>query len=279
MATEADAKAKTTATYNAAADFFDNPANTFWERFGRRTIERLHLRRGQTVLDVCCGSGASAIRAAEVVGPEGAVLGVDLAENLLQLARSKARARGFPNAEFRVGDMLALGVPEASFDAVVCVFGIFFVAEMAAAVRELWRVVRPGGKLAITTWGPRFFEPVTTVYWNAIREVRPDLYKGFNPWDRICDPPALRAILEEGGVEEAEIVAESGSHPLVSPEDWWIAVLGSGFRGTIEQLDGAAREHVRATCLAYVTRSDIRAVEANVVYAIATKPQPTNGSA
>src|SRR5262245_22757198 len=162
MPTQEDPAGKARATYNAAADRYDDPANAFWDRFGRATIERLRLEQGARVLDVCCGSGASAIPAAERVGPEGAVLGIDLAENLLELARRKARARGLGNLEFRVADMLDLGLGERKFDAVVCVFGIFFVADMARAVRELWRVVRPGGKLAVTTWGPRLFEPAST---------------------------------------------------------------------------------------------------------------------
>jgi len=62
------ARQKAATTYNAAADFFDHPANTFWARFGRRTIEYLGLKAGDRVLDVCCGSGASAIPAAEMVG-------------------------------------------------------------------------------------------------------------------------------------------------------------------------------------------------------------------
>ena len=90
-----DAKIKAAATYNAAADFFDHPSNTFWERYGRQTIKHLQLSRGARVLDVCCGSGASVLPAAEVVGPTGSVTGVDLAENLLQLARAKATQRGF----------------------------------------------------------------------------------------------------------------------------------------------------------------------------------------
>jgi ubiquinone/menaquinone biosynthesis C-methylase UbiE len=151
---DAAAKARAAATYNAAADHYDDPANAFWERFGRRTIERLSLAPGARVLDVCCGSGASALPAAERVGPAGDVLGVDLAGDLLALARAKAAARGLRNAEFRLGDMLDLGVPAASFDAVVCVFGIFFVPDVAAAVRALWRCVRPGGRLAVTTLGP-----------------------------------------------------------------------------------------------------------------------------
>src|SRR5215468_3047289 len=151
MVTPADAKAKATATYNSAADSYDDPANTFWERFGRSTIERLRLPPGARVLDVCCGSGASALPAAAMVGPTGSVLGVDVAERLLELARAKAAARGLANAQFRFGDMLDLRLPESHFDAVVCVFGIFFVPDMAAAVRSLWKVVRPGGRLAITT--------------------------------------------------------------------------------------------------------------------------------
>ncbi len=267
-----EAKARAAATYNAAADSYDDPANSFWGRFGRRTIERLSLPAGARVLDVCCGSGASALPAAERVGPGGSVLGVDLAAQLLELARAKAAARGLGNVEFKVGDMLDLGLPPGGFDAAVCVFGIFFVPDMAAAVRSLWSQVRPGGRLAITTWGPRFMEPATTAFWDSVRAVRPDLYRGFNPWDRICDPPALLALLQEGGVPSAEVIAEPGTHPIASPEAWWAAVVGSGYRGTLDQLDAAAREQVKRANFDYVRRSGVRSLEANVVYAIADKP-------
>jgi len=267
----ADAKARAVATYNAAADHYDDPANSFWERFGRATIERLRPAVGSRVLDVCCGSGASALPAAEWVGPGGSVLGIDLAENLLELARAKAAKRKLEQTEFRSGDLLDMPLRGERFDAVVCVFGVFFVADMRAAVRALWRAVRPGGKLAVTTWGPHFFEPSTTAFWNAVREVRPDLFKGFNPWDRICDPQALPALLRDSGVENAEIVAEAGSHPIRSPEAWWSAVLGSGYRGTVDQLNAAALAFVRESNLRYIRNSGISSVEANVIYAFAEK--------
>lgn len=266
-----DAKARAAATYNAASDSYDDQANAFWARFGRLTIERIGLTAGERVLDVCCGSGASALPAAEIVGPSGSVTGVDLSERLLNLARGKAQARGLGNVDFRLGDLLALDVPADHFDAVVCVFGVFFVPDIPAAIRSLWRAVRPGGRLAITTWGPRFFEPANTAFWNSIRDVRADLYKGFNPWDRITEPASLRAVLEDGGVRGAEIVAEAGEHPIASPDAWWAAVLGSGYRGTFEQLDTAQCERVRAANLDYIRRSGITAVEANVVYAFARK--------
>ena len=85
-----DAQRRAAFTYNAAADFYDASPLSFWDYFGRRTIELLSLPIGSRVLDVCCGTGASALPAAETVGPAGEVVGVDLARELLKLARAKA---------------------------------------------------------------------------------------------------------------------------------------------------------------------------------------------
>jgi len=263
-------------TYNAAADCFDASALSFWDYFGRRTIELALLPIGSRVLDVCCGTGASALPAAEAVGPNGRVIGVDLAKQLLELARTKAIQRNLGNIEFEVGDMLSMRFPVASFDAVVCVFGIFFVPDMARAVSELWSRVRPGGKLAVTTWGRNFCEPASSAFWSSIKNVRPDLYKGFNPWDRINDPTGLRKIFDETGVASPTISAENRLHPISSADDWWAIVLGSGYRGTIEVLTQAEREKVKQANLAFIRDENISAVETNVLYAVATKPDATN---
>jgi len=263
-------------TYNAAADCFDASPLSFWDYFGRRTIELALLPIGSRVLDVCCGTGASALPAAEAVGPKGHVIGVDLAKQLLELARTKAIQRNLGNIEFEVGDMLSMRFPVASFDAVVCVFGIFFVPDMPRAVSELWSRIRPGGKLSVTTWGPNFCEPASDAFWRSIKEVRPDLYKGFNPWDRIDNPASLAKILDEGGVASPKIIAENRLHPINSAEDWWTIVLGTGYRGTIEQLTLAEQQKVREANLAFIRDKKISAVETNVLYALATKPETAN---
>jgi ubiquinone/menaquinone biosynthesis C-methylase UbiE len=270
-----EAQRRAAFTYNAAADSYDRSPLSFWNYFGGQTIERLSLPLGSSVLDVCCGAGASALPAAKRVGPRGKVIGVDLAKELLELGRAKAARQDFGNIQFELGDMLSLRFPSESFDAVVCVFGIFFVPDMAKAVRELWRLVRPGGQLAVTTWGPNFFEPANSAFWRSIKDVRTELYKSFNPWDRINNPANLEEILRDGGVEAPKIAAENRLHPINSAEDWWTVVLGSGYRGTIEQLKASERERVKDANLAFIREAKISAIETNVLYALATKSGAT----
>lgn len=271
MLSKQETIAKAETVFNAASDYFDAPALSFWNRFGQQTIDRLSLRQGDRVLDVCCGTGASAIPAAISVGSSGQVLGIDIAQSLLQLARHKSQQQGLENIEFRYGDFENLGLPNESFDAIVCVFGIFFVPDMLAAIRELWRMVRPGGKLAITSWGEKIFEPAYQVFWRAIEAERPDLYKKYTPWDLISEPASLQALLATGGATNVEVFAEAGTHELASPEDWWTMVLGGGLRGTIDQLDPLARERVRQANLNFLRTNEVRSLEVNVLYAIAQK--------
>ncbi|GAA0489167.1 methyltransferase [Paractinoplanes deccanensis] len=260
------------ATYAATVDHFDHPALSFWDRFGRRTVGRIGLRAGDRVLDACCGTGASALPAAHAVGDSGRVLGVDLAEPALALARSKARAQGLTNVEFRVADMEHTRLPSASFDAVICVFGIFFLPDMPAALGELWRLVRPGGTLAVTVWGSAFLEPATTAFWTAVATERLDLVGAFHPWTRVTDPAILSGLFRQAGAATPAVEAEPGTHELAGPEDWWTIVLGTGYRATVEQLTPAAALRVRTATTAWLRRHEVRRLETNVVYAHARKP-------
>lgn len=113
------------------ADHYLLPALGFWDRWGVATVDRLPLASGDAVLDVCCGAGASALPAARAVRATGSVLGLDLAAPLLGLARQRAMTLGLSNVSFRNCDATAAGLESGSFDAVVCVFGVFFAADCA----------------------------------------------------------------------------------------------------------------------------------------------------
>jgi SAM-dependent methyltransferase len=170
--------------------------------------------------------------------------------------------------------METLGFPDASFDAVVCVFAIFFVPDMIKQVRELWRMVRPGGQLAITTWGPRMFEPGSGAWWEAVSKFRPDLVSTASPWERITTPSAVQKLFTDSSIEDVEITAEAGTQTLVSPEDWWTVVLGSGYRWTVEQMNRETVARVREANIEAIKRNGVTSIETNVIYAVASKRSP-----
>jgi ubiquinone/menaquinone biosynthesis C-methylase UbiE len=270
VSTPEDVKARVSFAYNSAADHYDHAANSFWDRFGRRTIERLGIRPGARVLDLCCGSGASALPAAMAAGPEGKVTAVDLAPGLIRLAHAKAQRLGLANIEFRVADLLALGDDTTNaFDDVVCVFGIFFVPDMAAALRAMWDCVRPGGRVAVTTWGKGLFEPVNSAFWEAVRGVRPELFKSFHPWDRLGEPALLHRLFEEAGLPKPEVVLEEASHPIRGDGDVLALLLGTGYRGVIEQFSPPERKRVQDEVTA--ATASVPSIRADVLYATATK--------
>ena len=264
-------------TYAAAADHYLSPSLGFWDRWGSATVSRLPLVDGHTVLDMCCGAGASALPAARAVGRTGRVLGFDIAEPLLHLARQRATAQGLSNASFQKGDATATGLDDESFDAVVCVFGVFFAADMPAFVAEMWRLVRPGGTLAITTWGPEWCEPASGVFWEAVRQLEPQLFRAFNPWDQITTESALADLLTRGGVGGAITEATTGErHHLERAGDFWDIVLGSGYRGTVADLDEHKRDLLRQCVTRELHARGVTALHNDVVFARAVKEGPAS---
>jgi SAM-dependent methyltransferase len=268
---QAEAARRAECAYSAAADHFECPALGFWDRWGEATVARLGLRPGESVLDLCCGAGASALPAARAVGPDGRVLAMDLAAPLLELAQARADREGLANLELRAGDATRTGLPDESFDAVVCVFGVFFADDMPGFVAEMWRLVRPGGTLAVTTWGPGWCDPGTTVFWEAVRDGEPSLVRGFNAWDEITTPDAVSGLFAQAGVDGAAAEAAAGEQPLDRPEEFWDVVLGSGLRATVDALGPERSEVVRERVLATLRARAVTSLRADVVFGTATK--------
>jgi ubiquinone/menaquinone biosynthesis C-methylase UbiE len=128
-----------------------------------RLLELAGVGPGHHVLDVACGTGDPALPAARVVGERGRVLGVDQAPEMVDFARQRARSENITYAEFRVADGEELDVEPGSFDAVTCRWGIMFMPEPWRCLRQAFAALKPGGRIAVSVWGPRERSPFQTV--------------------------------------------------------------------------------------------------------------------
>ena len=263
-----DAAHRAAVIYTAAADTFDSLP--FWHHFGRRTVERLPLRRGEKVIDLCCGSGASAIPAAEMVGAAGSVLGVDITEALVLQARRKAAALGLTHATFQCGNVASLSFPPATFDAVVSVFGLFFIEDMSALLARAWGWLAPGGALAITAWGQDVLAPGEALFWEAALREEPGLDQTSHA-SRLDTPAKLAAVFTGAGLPSPDIATDRWEMPLASPEAFWPVILGTSNRAAYEALEPAPRERVREWVTEALRARGVTATGMDVLYAVARR--------
>jgi SAM-dependent methyltransferase len=187
-------------------------------------IEAATITRGSAVLDVATGPGEPALAIAEFVGNEGKVLGIDPVPEMVEAARREADRRALHNAKFAVAQADALPADAGSFDAVVSRFGIMFFPAPVAAIREMLRVLKPKGRIALAVW---YFADTNPFHYTLSRVVEryvdspppaPDAPDAF----RYAEPGKLRAILSEAGaVAASERVFQFPIRASVSLEEFW----------------------------------------------------------
>lgn len=153
---------------------------------------------GEQVLDVACGTGLIALAAAEAVGPTGRVLGTDLAERMVEAAQQRAAQRGLRHLGFARMDAEQLALPDAGFDLALCALGLMYMPEPAQALREMRRVLRPGGRLALAVWGERACCGWAVLFPIVDAEVRSEVCPLFF---RLGQEGALAGLCAEAGFE------------------------------------------------------------------------------
>jgi len=261
-------------TYTSAARGYD-ATQPGWGRVIDHSLELARPAPGEALLDIGCGPGILAVRAAAQVAPGGSVTGVDVSEGMLEVAREKAAEQGAGGqVAFELGDMHELRFADATFDAVVCSYAMFFARSVTAVGRELWRVLAPGGRLVVATIGEQFFEPMWSQFRAETARLRPGLEVDM-PWERrqVADGGTLCGLLAAGDVRIRSLAVEDVPVPLAGPDDWWAIAEGTGIRRAIEEMGPETAQQVREANARWFEQHDVRSVTISTNFVLAEKPR------
>ena len=217
-------------------------------------LERAALRAGDRVLELACGPGGAGIAAAERVGPGGTVVFSDIAAEMTEIASARAAARGLANVSACVRDLERIEDPDESYDVVLCREGLMLVPDPARAVREIRRVLRPGGRVAVAVWGQRERNPWLTVMFDAISvqlgcPVPPTGIPG--PFS-LQNADGLASLLADAELSDVAVVEVPVALRASSFDSWWdgrralagplTKILASVPADAVEAMKARARE-------------------------------------
>ena len=216
-------------------------------------LEAAQIRPGMQVLDVAGGTGDPAIAEAKVVGPQGHVTATDLVPEMLVAAEAEARKTGVSNITFRQADAESLPFPDESFDAVTCRLGVMFFTDPVAALREMRRVLKPGGLTALVAWGPPEQNLRTASTTGVLRTFLAEEPGGGGGGGaaRFSQADTLAVAMEQAGLQE--VWAEGRNVPLPWPgpaEECWERMRdNSGGAQLVERIAPERRQEAVAQVL------------------------------
>ncbi|KAB8194824.1 methyltransferase domain-containing protein [Nonomuraea phyllanthi] len=260
------------AVFDSAAAQYDEISPLLWDRIGEATVATAAIGAGERVLDVCCGAGASAVPAARAAGPHGHVDAVDLSAGLLARGRRRAAGEGLQNVRFVQAN--ATTWQDRPYDVVQCVHGVFLLPDMDASVARLADLLRPGGRLVITTWAQGAMEGFGRLVAEAVAHVRqapvaPPTSR--QAASRIDTEQDLHAWLTARGLTRVSVTRFTLRIPVDAALAWQV-VLGSGFRGMISGLEEPTVERVRAAFGRLLREREMTELDATSLIGAGTRP-------
>jgi O-methyltransferase/aklanonic acid methyltransferase len=247
---QGDSEAGIVGVFSRAAATYDRIGPQVFAHFGQRLVERAQLARGAAVLDIAAGRGAVLFPAARQVGPGGRVIGIDLSGAMVRETAADIRGTGWRHIEIQQMDAEHLDFPDGSFDLVLCGFALWFFPHPEQALHEFFRVLKPGGRVGLTTWT----EDCPFLAWYD-RELASSMPQSAPPVARrgqgfrVDTPERLEAPLQQTGFVDIDITAEATDFIYADDEEWWLSLWSSGTRRRLERLEPPTLEQVKSEML------------------------------
>lgn len=240
-------KVRTCALFDRLAPGYDDASQRFFIFAADRLVDCIQPTPGEKVLDVATGTGHIASAAAQAVAGGdrgGRVQAIDLSPAMLEQAVANTRHLGLSNIDFQLMDGEALEFKSGYFDVVTCGFGLFFLPDMDAALRQWQRVLKPGGRIGFSSFGATAFQPLGQRFEERLTHYGIAPAAGIA--QRLIDPGVCKALLAAAGFVDIAVRAVQLGYHLHSEQEWWDIVWNTGFRARLEPLSPVQLARFRA---------------------------------
>ncbi|MBI5815765.1 MAG: methyltransferase domain-containing protein [Nitrospinae bacterium] len=264
-------KRKIRESFDAVAEGYDDPSLRFFPASAKLMPACLGLVGGEHVLDVATGTGHVAMELARAL-PEGRVTGVDFSEKMLARAAGKMKAGGIGNVRFARMDMQALDFPDGSFDAASMAFCLFFVEDMEGLLCNVVKKVRPGGRIAFTSFMEGTFSPQIDMFMEKVKKYGVEVPLG---WRKLASKESCESLLRSAGVINPRVEVKDLGYHMDGPGQWWSFIWNAGLRRYVSSFapeeTGRFREEFLSEIAALPDGAATK-LNVNVLFASGVKP-------
>lgn len=187
--------------------------------YAEEAIAASHLKPGAAILDVACGPGTLALMVAREAG---AVHGIDFSAPMLDIFRRHVERAGHKNIAIQHGDAQALPYADGMFDAAFSMFGLMFFPDCRKGFVEIYRTLRPGGTIAVTSWAPIDQSPAMQLMFGAIRAIKPEISEPQKSIDTLENPDVFKQEMLDAGFGDVKIQSiTKAAFPVTSISEFW----------------------------------------------------------
>lgn len=226
-------KQKVTRLFNLIANDYDHPSLRFFPFCADAMVHFLRPKPGCKILDIATGTGAAAVAAGQKIG-SGRVQAIDLSESMIEKAVKNVEKMALNNVDFHIMDATKPEFKSQYFDNVMCAFGLFFLPDRQAALKQWLRVLKPDGKLIFTSFAETAFQPMSEIFRSQMEAFGVSFENA--AWQKLQHKQQCEQLLLDAGMHDIKVSEKQMGYHLNNENDWWAVIWNSGFRGYIEQL-------------------------------------------
>jgi len=256
--------------FNQVSEVYDN--NDFFSLSAKKMISLIQLdnKRGKKILDITTGTGIVALEAAKAF-PEVDIIGLDLSDQMLLQAQSKADLMGIDNISFRQLDIEHLDYPKQSFDVISCGYGLFFLPDLEGSFKAIFNTLKDNGMFIFSTFTEEAFAPYNQLFLERLKRFNvepPEL-----SWKLLQSNEAIEKLCRQCAVKNLEIVPYPIAYQITI-ETWWQLLNSAGYKGLLNQLPDESFDEFKKQHMTEVSQLAVDGklfLNANTLYGIVTK--------